>query len=131
MAEAEPRRIDWESAVVDDGTLEVELTGSASKDWKQRFERVLALLGTPHSGWGEVRLAKGRVRVERLADGSEDELRHLLESAVIEANSTLQPDSAVDREATGAADEDPVAERDRRMTETFRGFASEQREPVR
>ncbi len=106
---AGPRRIDWGTAVVEDCTLEVELTGSRSKDWSARFERVVALLETPHSGWGRV----------------------FLESAVIEANSELDGDGEPDRRATEEGDRDPAAERDRRMTETFRAFAAEQREPAR
>jgi len=131
MADAAPRRIDWASAVVEDGTLEVELTGASSKEWSARFERVRALLETPHSGWGEVHLAKRRLRVEGLQEGAEEALRHFLESAVIEANSGLEESAEPDREAAAPADPDPAAERDRRMTEAFRSFASERREPVR
>ncbi len=131
MAEAEPRRIDWASAVVEDGALEVALVGSSSKEWSTRFARVLALLDTAHGGWQEVRLAKKRLHVEGLSEGSEAELRHLLESAVIEANSTLHEGSEPDRRATESAEQDPAAERDRRMTETFRRFASEQHQGLR
>ncbi len=128
---AGPRRIDWGTAVVEDCTLEVELTRSRSKDWSARFERVVALLETPHSGWGRVRLAKNRLRVKDATEGAEAELRHFLESAVIEANSELDGDGEPDRRATEEGDRDPAAERDRRMTETFRAFAAEQREPAR
>ena len=34
------------------------LAGGKLKAWRARFERVLALLGTAHGAWGEVRLTK-------------------------------------------------------------------------
>ncbi|HEY2140925.1 MAG TPA: hypothetical protein VGG98_02545 [Solirubrobacteraceae bacterium] len=48
---AEQRQIEWGSAEIEDGTLTVHLAGASSKAWKARFESVLALLDTPHSGW--------------------------------------------------------------------------------
>src|ERR1700724_3230920 len=93
MATVEPRQIEWGSAQIEDATLTVELTGSASKAWKARFESVLALLDTPHSSWGEVRLTKKGIKIADLQQGRESELRHFLESIVLQANSDTAPDT--------------------------------------
>lgn len=93
MAAAEPRQIEWGSAQMQDGTLTVELTGSGSKAWKVRFENVLALLDTPHSSWGDVRLTKNAIKVTNLQKGGESELHHFLESVLLQANSDTEPDT--------------------------------------
>ncbi len=90
---AEQRQIEWGTAEIDDGTLTVQLAGASSKSWKARFENVLALLDTPHSGWGEVSLTKKAIKVSGVQQGSEAELRHFLESAVLQANTDTAPDA--------------------------------------
>ncbi len=123
MAAPEPRQIDWRSAQIEDATLTVELTGPASKAWKARFENVLALLGTPHSSWREVRLTKRAITVAGLQEGSESELRHFLESIVLQANSDTMPDTAPSDDEQGEKDREP--DPDERMAGTFRGFAAD------
>ncbi len=121
MATVEPREIEWGSAQIEDATLTVELTGSASKAWKTRFQSVLALLDTPHSSWGEVRITKKGIKVADLRQGSESELRHFLESIVLQANSDMAPDTQHDDDS----DEDHEPDADEQMAATFRAFAAD------
>jgi hypothetical protein len=121
---AGPREIQWGSAQIQDGTLTVELAGAASKAWKARFENVLALLDTPHSGWGEVSLTKKVIKVSGVQQGSEAELRHFLESAVLQANTDTAPDAPQpDDDDEDEVDHEPDV--DEQMAQTFRGFAAE------
>jgi hypothetical protein len=124
MADSETRQIDWVSAQIEDGALTVELTGKGSKAWKARFENVLALLDTPHTTWGEVRLHKSTVKVASVQQGGEPELRHFLESAVLQANSDTQPEVPEDH----AEDDDGGGEHDvdEQMTATFKAFTQQQ-----
>jgi hypothetical protein len=121
MADSDSRQIDWASAQIEDGALTVELTGKGSKVWKARFANVLALLDTPHTSWGEVRLHKSTVTVAGVQQGGESELRHFLESAVLQANSDTQPETPED-DAEGD-DEGGEHDVDEQMTATFRAFA--------
>jgi hypothetical protein len=124
MADPEPRHIDWASAQIEEGNLTVELTGNGSKAWKARFENVQALLGTPHTSWGEVRLNRGAIKVGAVQQGSEPELRHFLESVVLQANSDTLPETPEEHTETADAGEDPAI--DEQMTATFRAFALQQ-----
>src|ERR1700704_3462648 len=124
MADREPRHIEWASAQIEDGTLTVELTGKGSKAWRARFENVLALLDTPHTVWDEVRLNKSAVKVAGVRQGTEPELRHFLESVVLQANSDTQPEEPED---DAESDEDgKKSEVDEQMTATFNAFAQQQ-----
>lgn len=124
MADPEPRHIDWASAQIEDGTLTVELIGKGSKAWKARFENVLALLDTPHTTWGEVRLHKSTVKVAGVQQGGEPELRHFLESVVLQANSDTQSEAPEDEaEGDDAGGESDV---DEQMAATFKAFAEQQ-----
>lgn len=122
MTAPEPRAIEWASSEVEDATLTVELTGSSSKAWKSRFEGVLAMLDSPHSRWGAVRITKKGIEVTGLQQGSESELRHFLESIVLQVNTDTEPDVPREDEQL---EEDHEPDPDERMTETFRGFAPE------
>jgi len=126
MATPEPRQIDWASAQMEDGALTVELTGKGSKAWKARFENVQALLDTPHATWGEVRLNKSAVKVAGVQQGVEPELRHFLESVVLQANSDTQPETPEDDAETDDASEE--SDLDEQMTATFRAFAHHHQE---
>lgn len=123
MTTAEQRTIDWGSAEIADAVLTVELKSASSKAWKQRFESVLALLETSHNRWGEARLSKGAIQVAEVQQGTETELRHFLESIVLQVNSELpQPETT----KQGIEDEkhvDESARADREMTAVFRAFA--------
>ncbi len=123
MSDPEPRQIDWASTQIEDGTLTVELTGKGSKVWKARFENVLALLDTPHTTWGSVRLNKRAVEVAGVQQGTEPALRHFLESVVLQANSDTQPEAPEDDVGTDGEGETDL---DERMTATFKAFAQQQ-----
>jgi hypothetical protein len=110
-------RIDWSSATVDDGQLTVGLDGKPSSEWRERVERVLERLHAGGSGWGAIKVGKKKLTVEDVRDGSEGDLRHLLESAVLQANADLAP-------AEDASDQgDERSEADQRLTDAFRAFA--------
>lgn len=125
MAAPEPRQIEWGSAQIEGGTLTVELAGASSKAWRARFENVLTLLDTAHSSWGEVSLIKKAIKVADVGQGSEADLRHFLESIVLQANSDTEPDAPLPDDEG----EDHEPNTDEQIAETFRGFAAEQPHP--
>lgn len=118
------REIDWASTEVRDGDVTIELSGKSSKAWRERFDTVLRLLGPSGGGWGEVRLAKGSIRVKSLQPRAEGDLRHFLESLIVQVNADLPP-----AEGEGHEDEEAAAETDHgaildaEMTATLRSFA--------
>jgi len=125
MAAPEQRNIDWGSAEVENATLTVELTGTSSKAWKQRFQGVLALLDTPHSRWGEVHLKRKAIQVADVRPGTETELRHFLESIVLQVNSELPQPQEPEQDTEQEARADEAARADRGMTAAFRVFAED------
>jgi len=125
MAAPEQRNIDWGSAEIEDATLTVELTGASSKAWKQRFGSVLALLDTPHSHWGEVHLDKKAIQVADVQQGAEAELRHFLESIVLQVNSELPQPEEPEQDTDQHPHADEAAQADRQMTTAFRAFADD------
>jgi hypothetical protein len=122
------REIEWASAEVRDGVLIVELSADGPKGWGKDFNAVLALLQSGNQRWGTVRLRKNVIEVADVLEGSEEELRHLLESVVLQVNSDLQLDAG-DEVSAGrgedAAESDRAARQaaDRAITATFRSFA--------
>jgi hypothetical protein len=123
MSNETPREIDWESAQIQDGALDVALTGTGDKAWKKRFRTVQALLGTPRSNWGEVSLSDNGIQVAAVQPGSESELRHFLESIVLQVNSDVAPDAPEESDDSDGGEDERDA--DEAMTATFRAFASE------
>jgi hypothetical protein len=121
MAHLTYRQIDWSSAEVCDGALSVQLTGAAAKRWGEHFDGVLALLAQGNGKWGEVTLTKRAVTVDGISEGLEEELRHLLESVVLQVNTELGLEPEAD---DGQPAEDPQKAVDRRLTESFRAFAT-------
>jgi hypothetical protein len=117
-----PVTLDWSSAEVRDGRLEVPLRGELPTGWKDTFGRTVALL--PGGDWGKVRVKKDRVRVRNVGEGGEDQLRHFLESVVLQANEAheISGDEAGDDRDTEEHEHDP---RDIEMTQRFRSFAAE------
>jgi hypothetical protein len=112
--------IDWSTAEVEGGLLSVGLTEAVSKEWRERFAAVLARLGREGSGWGAVVARKQGIRVDGVQAGSEEELRHLLESAALQAGADERSgeDAEVTKESAGP---------DARMREAFRSFAPTER----
>jgi hypothetical protein len=113
-------RIDWQTAEVSDGELHVEVAGAMPKGWAKRVSEVLARL-TPESEtrWGAVKVAKRQITVRDLGEGSEADLRHELESALLQANADL---GAIET-GQAATEATPAEQRDERMSEAFRAFA--------
>src|SRR2546423_1492609 len=99
MSASEQRNIDWGSAEVEHATLTVELSGAPSKAWTQRFENVLALLDTPHNRWAQVHLNRKAIQVAGVQPGTETELRHFLESIVLQVNSELPESEEPEQDA--------------------------------
>lgn len=115
-------RLDWSSAEVREGKLEVGLQGEPPEGWQDTFDRTVALL--PGGDWVKVRLKKGRVRVHGVVEGSEERLHHFLESVVLQANAAGGPDENDDPEREDENGEEPDS-LDAELTERFRSFAAE------
>ena len=111
--------IDWASATVKDGDLTVALAGEPSADWAQRVQAVLERLERPGSGWGATKVTKTGIKVKAVTAGAEDDLRHLLDGAVQQANADFAPPEEAD------AGDGELSEADSAMTEAFRSFSDE------
>jgi len=108
--------IDWTTAAVRDGRLTVEIAGDPGREWSARLRELAERLDRPGSDWGEIAVKTSRLRVKDVAEGAEADLRHLLESAVLQANAEFAPDDDDDGDDEGS-------EQDRAMTAAFRAFA--------
>jgi hypothetical protein len=108
--------IDWSSAEVEDGRLTVAVGGRHSSGWTERLEEVLERLGRGGNRWGEIEAGKKKLRVDAVERGAEADLRHFLESAVLQANADAPP-----KEAKKSGGE--RSEADQEMTDVFRSFA--------
>jgi hypothetical protein len=117
---SEPR-LDWNSAKVADSKLSVDVSGELSSEWKQSFQTTAQLLRGGE--WGEVVLKKQTVIVQDITPGSEDKLRHHLESIVEQANATGQEEEPSSAEATGDSEPRDSDGPDAEMTSAFRSFA--------
>jgi hypothetical protein len=111
----DPVSLSWSTAEVKDARLTVALEGEVPKGWKPSFERTVELLG--RGEWGEIQVKKDHVRVADVEPGSEDKLRHHLESIVAQANADTEPDEP-------EPDEDSEQEQgpDAEMASRFREF---------
>jgi hypothetical protein len=123
-------KLNWSTAKVEDSKLTVELDGDLPSGWKDSFETVARLLAGS-ADWGEVSLkGKKAVRVAEVSEGSEERLRHFLESVVEQANADHRPDDAEpdepgDQDDEGEHGDDARDEPgpDAEMSERFRSFA--------
>jgi hypothetical protein len=120
-------KLNWSTAKVEDSKLTVDLDGELPSGWKDSFDAVTRLLANS-ADWGEVSLeGKKSVHVADVAEGSEERLRHFLESVVEQSNA----DHTDDDESDDDADEDEDADDEDRdesgpddeMSEHFRSFA--------
>jgi hypothetical protein len=121
--------LNWSTAKVEDSKLTVDLDGELPSGWKDSFDAVARLLASS-AEWGEVSLkGKKSVRVADVSDGSEERLRHFLESVVAQANADHTPDDsdrdedAEDDEDEGGDDDRDAASPDDEMSERFRSFS--------
>jgi hypothetical protein len=112
-------KIDWGAASVDGGRLTVPLAGELPDGFKARLTRVVERLDRGGSAWGAVKVGKAKLRVEAVAAGSERDLRHFLEAAVLQASADA--DEEDDDEATG----DERSDEDQALTDAFRAFAED------
>lgn len=111
MASEHGVELDWRQAEVRGGRLTLPLTEKASKRWVREVESVLERLAP------DTEVDVGRERLElAVTAGEEGDIRHLLESAVQEANARLAPDE--DDGGDGQHDAEDSA-----LTEAFRAFA--------
>lgn len=113
--------LDWSTAEVHDGELTVKIAGDPPEGWKPSFNSTAALLGGRDLGTAELR--KGSVHVDGVTPGNEERIRHLLESAVQQANAAH--DEARDDGEREHSGEDVDVSEDSEMTERFRSFASD------
>jgi hypothetical protein len=112
---AEPL-IDWGAADIDEGVLSVTLKGDIPKGWSRRFSSLVSLLEQGSSGWGEIAIHKSTITVADIQQGSEDDLRHLLESVVMQANADFeQPESSAP---------DTHTDTEHAIVDRFRSFSS-------
>jgi hypothetical protein len=109
--------IDWASSDVSDGQLTVAFTEKPSKDWTERLQAVIERLAPRGSGWGDIKIGKKKLRIDAVQPGSEDDLRHFLDSAILQANASSDEDEDEDTPA------DARSERDQALTDAFRAFA--------
>jgi hypothetical protein len=122
MAEQQTLAIDWAGAEVQGGALTAPLSGEATKAWSEHFNTVLRLLEHSNGAWGEVELAKKAIEVADVQAGSEADLRHFLESIVVQVNAELTP---AEQPSDAQEPVDPQQQADREMTETVRSFADD------
>jgi hypothetical protein len=116
--------LDWASASVKDGELSVDVAGTPNAEWTRGLESIVERLYRPGSGWGEVKIAKATLRVASVSPGSETDLRHFLDSAVLQVNTNFAPD-----EEGEADDDEGGSPDDREMTDVFRSFSSDDDAP--
>jgi hypothetical protein len=110
----------WDEAEVHDGELHVALTAQAPRGWASRFRRLLIRLDSGgETRWGRISVSRQEVKVADVAEGGEEDLRHLLESVLLQVNADLTPEEAHEAEPS------PARERDERLTHMFRGFAGD------
>jgi len=109
--------IDWSSADVREGRLTVAFGEKPTKEWVERLAQIVDRLARAGSGWSAIEVGKREVHVEGVEAGSEKDLRHFLESAVLQANA----DQESDDEPSGAT----RSEEDQARTDAFRAFAQD------
>jgi hypothetical protein len=120
-----PVTLNWASAEVKDGKLVVALEGDVPSGWKQSFERTVTLLRGGE--WGKVQVRKDAVSVSEVGSGTEEKLKHFLESVVEQANADHAPDEEDEDSEDESSDKDESADADddgpdAEMTERFRSF---------
>jgi hypothetical protein len=114
-----PIEIDWSTASVRDGRLTVAFTDKPSAEWSERLDQVIERLQRPGVGWGAINVSKKRLRVDAVEPGAESDLRHLIDSAVLQANADRERDEDDERDV----ERSERSERDQAMTDAFRSFA--------
>ncbi|MBV8218917.1 MAG: hypothetical protein JO325_10665 [Solirubrobacterales bacterium] len=116
--------LDWSAAEVKNAKLTVPLDGDIPKGWKKSFEATVLMLGG--GDWGEIQIKRDRVQVSDVEPGSEEKLRHHLESVVVQANADHEAEESEEK-APDAGESEPEADDDdggpdAEMTRRFRSF---------
>jgi hypothetical protein len=122
VAESEPQ-LNWATADVKDGKLTVSLDGKQPSGWEDIFEKTVRLLGS--RDWDGVKIKKQTVEVQRVAPGTEDKLRHYLESVVEQANAAHRPDEDEKARERQESERSQESGPDAEMTERFRSFGEQ------
>jgi hypothetical protein len=126
--------IEWSTSKVEHGKLSVRLEPAPDFAFMVEFDRIVDPPGHPrHEGWGGVLLAHGHVVVSDVRIESARELQTFLDETVREANrlavdarareqqqERAQAARAAQQEARQSAAAQAAAERDARLTDTFR-----------
>jgi translation initiation factor 5B len=122
--------LDWSTAEVKDSKLTVQVEGDLPEGWEDTFTSTAKLLGG--GSWGEVKLEEQKAEVSGVTPGSEEKLKHFLESVVLQANSTHESDEEdeeereeQDREDEDEDEEERESDSDKEMSERFRSFADD------
>jgi hypothetical protein len=120
---AEKVELDWSSADVTDGALEVALSTRPPKKWREAFERTTTLLS--HGNWNtRINQRKATVRLDPVTPGSEERVHQFLEGALLEANHVIvSEDELFEPDGEGENDASEPSEDDE-MTQRFRAFAA-------
>lgn len=108
--------LEWAAAEVHDAELTVPFAPGPSKPWTDRLGAIIDRLSQPRPGWGPVKVTRKHVRVGAVEAGAESDLRHLLESAVLQTNTDFAP--------TEAEPEDERSQADAALTAAFQAFAA-------
>jgi hypothetical protein len=127
---SEPK-LDWSSAEVKDSKLTVPVEGELPDGWEDTFHTTVQLLGG--GSWGEIKLEEQKAEVSGLTPGSEEKLKHFLESVVLQANASSlgdeeeEQDDEDDEEQDEDEEEDSEkdSDADKEMSERFRSFAED------
>lgn len=119
QAHIEQAQIDWSAAEIKDSNLTVALSGDLAKGWARRFQEVLALLEQGHNDrWGPITATRKAIKVADVQEGAEEDLRHFLQSIILQVNRDLEPEEENEDSAT-----DPLRAADERMAARFREFS--------
>jgi hypothetical protein len=119
------REIDWSTAEVREAGLTVSVLGDAPDDWTDYVTDILERLDRGTSAWGDIEVGDDQFEVDAVRRGSESDLRHLLESAVLQANAHFDlSDVEDDDRDRDEEDEEDDEDHDRQMEETFKSFAA-------
>jgi hypothetical protein len=121
--------LDWSTAEVKDSKLTVQVDGDLPDGWSDTFNTTVKLLGG--GSWGEIKLDEQKAEVNDLRPGSEEKLKHFLESVVQQANATHCSDEEdehegddEDRDEEGD-DEEQESDSDKEMADRFKSFAED------
>jgi hypothetical protein len=113
-------QLDWGEASVDGGRLTVPLAGEPSKEFRSQLSAVIERLQRGSDAWGGIEVGKAKLKIEAVSADAAGDLRHFLESAVLQANADLRADDE-DEEEPG----DERSEEDQKLTDAFRAFGEE------